>query len=195
MTENTKNEEYNKKRYEKRKQKYRKELAIDIFKQYPYLNIIWVVLITIIIIANIYLYKTIGKMGVSHYAKQIFRYSAIIVVNVISALLIREAIYKRGNSIAEEDEANIREAFVGYELNDMPPILKSKRKIGKYTYKRIFDTTIPAEDWNERIINLQMCMENKIRKIEGRENSREVTMLSIDGKNVDESKELFDEEL
>ena len=194
MADNS-NREYGIERYKKRKSKYRFKLGTEAFIQYPVLNLLWISLIAISVFIIRYLRERIEKMDLPHILEPVYRYGIVIVVIVILAGLLLALIYEIAYFIAKDDEDDVKDAFVGIEMNNKPPILKSKKKIKKHTYQRVFDTSIPADIWNEKRAILQKCMEEKIiGEIKGKENRREVTIVSIEGRNLDGRKELFDEE-
>ncbi len=197
MNENTKrNKEYSINRYQKRKRKYRIKLGLETFIQYPVLNLIWIALTVITVKLTILLYKKIEEQNIPRILEPVYKYLPIIVVIVVFGVIVYAILYEVAEHIAKDDEANIREAFEENELNDMPPILKSKRKIKKHIYKRTFYTNIPVGRWNELIEEIQVSTETKRKgEIEGGETSREITITSIDVGEKDESEELSDEEL
>ena len=144
--------QFNKERYNRKKQWYRFNLGIQQLWNYPVLNIIWIVFVVGVVFLAMVEKKYIANVEVCSMFETIFSVCmriTIIIVPVICAIGLIQII---GFCFAIKDEADMEIIFGDKrDVKNQQPILMYKKKDRKSgVIGREFYTTIPMERWQEK---------------------------------------------
>lgn len=186
---------YNLQRYRRKKRKYRLILGLREFIQKPLLNLGCISLLVVAVLSNVYLQKFICKLEIPEVLTPIYKYTFSVALIVIYVVIVLGILLGIAEIKARDDEADIIEAFREYRVDKMPPILIFKKKDKKNIYIRKFYSFIPVEKWNEKIKDIETCLNVKvIGEIENGKIGRIVILKTFDGKKRKDKEELYDEE-
>lgn len=144
--------EFNEKRHNRKKQKYRFALGIQQLWNYPMLNIVWLLYAVGVVFLVMAERKYIANMDMYPMVESIFSacmIALIIIFPIICAIGIVQFV---GFCFAIKDEADMEIVFGDKrDVKNQPPMLISKKKDRKSgVIKREFYTTIPMERWQEK---------------------------------------------
>lgn len=141
---------YNSQRYNKKKNMYRILLGLYQMKNYPFLNILWILLA----VGIVFLCKAkkifAENFNTGDLLAKIFNISmtvALILVTVVFVIGVLQAV---GYLFAIKDESLIAKAFGNNRdfINEPPILTKKNKKNGIIT--REFYTTISMEEWKNK---------------------------------------------
>ena len=145
------NQNYNIKRYNRKKQRYRLKLGIQQLLNYPVLNIIWILFGFGVMILAVVVKKISTNLEIHSGLSQIFEGCMKVFMILFPIICAVGLIQMIGNIFARQDEADLELVF-GDKRNvkNQPPILIFKKKDKKSgVIKREFYTTISMERWQK----------------------------------------------
>lgn len=145
------NQNYNIKRYNRKKQRYRLKLGIQQLLNYPVLNIIWILFGFGVMILAVVVKKISTNLEIHSGLSQIFEGCMKVFMILFPIICAVGLIQMIGNIFARQDEADLELVF-GDKRNvkNQPPMLIFKKKDKKSgVIKREFYTTISMERWQE----------------------------------------------
>ena len=145
------NQNYNIKRYNRKKQRYRLKLGIQQLLNYPVLNIIWILFGFGVMILAVVVKKISTNLAIHSGLSQIFEGCMKVFMILFPIICAGGLIQMIGNIFARQDEADLELVF-GDKRNvkNQPPMLIFKKKDKKSgVIKREFYTTISMERWQE----------------------------------------------
>lgn len=146
------NSQYNKNRYNKKRQWYRFKLGVQQIINHPFLNLMWVVFA----IGIYFLFRLkeiiLLNFDTPQVLEKVFYWCLTFFVIAFPIILAIEALQGIGELTAKRDEADLFIAFGDKrDVKNEAPLLISKKRIkGKEVTIREFYTTIPMERWQEK---------------------------------------------
>lgn len=146
------NLQYNKNRYNRKKQWYRFKLGIQQAINYPLINLAWIVfaigLYFLILGRNI----ALNSIDVPQILEPIYRWCLLLFIIIFPLLLLVAFLQGIAEAIARRDEADVYRVFSDKrDVKNEAPILIYKKKVkNKDVIIREFYTTIPMERWQDR---------------------------------------------
>lgn len=146
------NRKYNTYRYNRKKQQGRLMMGMQQLKNYPFLNLIWVLFTVGVVFLVIVENKYVTNIKVYPMFETIFPIcmtATLIIFPIICAIGLIQFI---GHCFAVKDEADMEIVFEDIrDIKNQPPILIYKKKDRKSgVIKREFYTTIPMEQWQDK---------------------------------------------
>ena len=146
------NEQYNKERYNRKKQLYRLVLGIQQLLNYPIINLVWILFAIAVICFLRWEQFWVSSFEIPDLLDRVFN-GCMKFLEVFFAMMCAVGIIQFvGYITAMKDEADLCIVFSDKRnAKSQPPILKWKKRDKKTgVIKREFYTTIPMEQWQER---------------------------------------------
>lgn len=146
------NQNYNIKRYNRKKQRYRLKLGIQQLLNYPVLNIIWILFGFGVMILAVVVKKISTNLEIHSGLSQIFEGCMKMFMILFPIICAVGVIQMIGNIFARQDEADLELVFGDKRnMKNQPPMLIFKKKDKKSgVIKREFYTAISMERWQEK---------------------------------------------
>lgn len=146
------NEQYNKERYNRKKQLYRLVLGIQQLLNYPIINLVWILFAIAVICFLRWEQFWVSSFEIPDLLDRVFN-GCMKFLEVFFTMMCAVGIIQFvGYITAMKDEADLCIVFSDKRnAKSQPPILKWKKRDKKTgVIKREFYTTIPMEQWQER---------------------------------------------
>lgn len=145
------NKQFNERRFNRKKQKYRFLLGIQQLVNYPLLNILWVLFAVGVVLLTIGEKKLVENIEVYPMFEEIFSTCMMIILIVFPVICAVGLIQFIGKCFAVKDEASIDLVFGSKGIaQKQPPILVYKKKDRKSgVVQREFYTIEPMKKWQE----------------------------------------------
>ena len=144
--------QFNKERYNRKKQWYRFNLGIQQLWNYPVVNIIWILFVMGVVFFVMVGKKYIENVTVAYMFETIFSVCMKITIIIVPTICAIALIQLMGFCFAIKDEADMEIIFGDKrDVKNQQPILMYKKKDRKSgVISREFYTTIPMERWQEK---------------------------------------------
>ena len=187
---------YNKQRYTAKKNFYRIKLGINQFSNYPFLNLIWVLIIvgTVLLING--KEKFVDMLNTPPLLTPIIDVCIKYLIVLIPVIISMSIIKCIGELTARNDEANLMLAFDEKDLKNGCPILIHKKVIRKKgVVIREFYSTIPMQKWVDKQENIADIMNvHFICDIEygGKSNGNKILIKTAKGRKAKDRGILYD---
>lgn len=143
--------QFNKERYNRKKQKYRFILGIQQLLNHYYLNLLWIPFVIVVVFMAMMVRKFVTSVKVHPIFENIFPVSMALIVILISIIVVVGIIQFIGYCFAIKDEADIEFVFDERDIKNQPPVLIYKKKDRRSgVVKREFYSAISMERWQEK---------------------------------------------
>lgn len=190
--------EYNRRKYHRKRLWYRIRLGLEQFLNYPVLNIIWLLFGIGVVFLAIGERKLTASLEVASILEPIFVGSLNFLVAFFSIICAIGIIQSVGDFTARKDEGNMNIVFGDRcDVKQQSPILISKKKVKKKNVVvREFYTTIPMERWHEKkesiadILNVSIVGEIEYG---GKYDGNKILLKTIQGRKIVKKDVLYDD--
>ena len=145
------NKEFNERRHNRDKQRYRFILGIQQFLNHPIINLLWVLYAGGVLLMIFAVKKLVANMEVYPLFESVFSVCMTIMLVVFPVICAVGMIQFVGFCFAIKDEADMEIVFGDKrDVKNQPPLLIYKKKDKSGVTKREFYTSIPMERWKEK---------------------------------------------